>query len=471
MENLIKEIQETKESFSLNLDDHTGFNDFEYSKGLLWNFKKYFMNNKTPVYFLLGLSLQANAAALDNIDYQTYLKETIDQSNQIINTYYKEELPELSPLIIKEAILKEKDLIVKNPFWNKSAITIIFKTVDSDIYALLKNDVNEKTAHQINFISNQSIFFSRPSHEQEYISNFLNGQDSYFYPVTLHPEELTEVASEFSPKFKELAIFSVIYHEAAHASFEQTISDIKLNYVGNILNLSQGLYSEIHSDIAGIWMAGRKLDVKLNDFIEFLDEYIYFRSKMIDNKDYIHVTSTALLEFKNLLKNNPNIYTEIPDLQISVMSALITDYSTSKDYSDSIKEHLKKEGVVLNPELIFQSLKSFKDKSTNMEESNNLEKLVYKFYLREKMIEMGYTYSNRQEEIELAFKIGNEFYTLKEEDLKTNSNIIFSKYIDKNVDMVNIIEYSKSLGDNFLTNFLTQYKNKELSTRLVNKKI
>ena len=31
MENLIKEIQEIKESFSLNLDDHTGFNDFEYS--------------------------------------------------------------------------------------------------------------------------------------------------------------------------------------------------------------------------------------------------------------------------------------------------------------------------------------------------------------------------------------------------------------------------------------------------------
>ncbi|MBX9838678.1 MAG: hypothetical protein K2X69_10245, partial [Silvanigrellaceae bacterium] len=241
--------------------------------------------------------------------------------------------------------------------------------------------------------------------------------------------------------------------------------------IGNILNLSQGLYSEIHSDISGIWMAGRQLDVKLPDFIEFLDEYIYFRAKMIDNKDYIHVTSTALLEFKNLLKNNPNIYNEIPELQISVMSALITDYSTSKDYSDNIKEYLLKEGVTLDSELIFKSLKSFKDKSNNMEESNNIEKLFYKFYLREKMIEMGYTYSNRQEEIELAFKIGNEFYQLNDENLKTSSNIIFSKYIDKNVDMVNIIEYSKSLGDNFLTNFLTQYKNKELSTKLVNKKI
>lgn len=469
MTNLFNEIQEIKEAFSLNLDDHTAFNNFEQSKGLLWNFKKYFLNNKTPIYFLLGLSLQANANALDNFDYQNYLKETIDKSNQILNSYYREDLPEISPEIIKEAILKEKDFIAKNPFWNGNVLTVIFKTVDSDIYSKLKEDVNKQTANQINFVSNQSIFFNRPTKEQEYINNFLNGYDDYFYPVTIYPNELIEVAQEFSSEFKELVIYSIIYHEAAHASFEQTISNMKVNYSGNMLNLEETLYSESHSDIAGVWMAARQLNVPLESFIRYLDEYIKFRSNMIENKDYDHLTSVPLLEFKSILKNNSNIYNEIPLKQISVMSALITDYSTSKDYNIQLKDFLSKNKINLNNDFIYQNLIKFKENAINRKLSSNLEKIVYKLYLREQMIEKGYRFENRQEEIELAFEIGEKFLKLDNSKINDISAQIFSKYFEKNIDMLNIVEYLKVIDQNIFNDFINNYNNKELNKVIVKK--
>lgn len=45
MSNIIIDIKEIKEAFFLNLEDYTNFDDFEISKGLLWNFKTYTHNH------------------------------------------------------------------------------------------------------------------------------------------------------------------------------------------------------------------------------------------------------------------------------------------------------------------------------------------------------------------------------------------------------------------------------------------
>lgn len=49
-------IAETSEAFVLNLDDYSGLDDFEYSKGLLWDFKYYLGSNDVGISELLDLN-------------------------------------------------------------------------------------------------------------------------------------------------------------------------------------------------------------------------------------------------------------------------------------------------------------------------------------------------------------------------------------------------------------------------------
>lgn len=49
------EILETKEIFTLNLDGFSDINDFEDSKGLLWNFRHYLSHSDNNVSILLGV--------------------------------------------------------------------------------------------------------------------------------------------------------------------------------------------------------------------------------------------------------------------------------------------------------------------------------------------------------------------------------------------------------------------------------
>lgn len=48
-------IAETSEAFVLNLDDYSGLDDFENSKGLLWDFKYYLSGNDVNISALLDL--------------------------------------------------------------------------------------------------------------------------------------------------------------------------------------------------------------------------------------------------------------------------------------------------------------------------------------------------------------------------------------------------------------------------------
>ncbi len=52
-------ILETKEIFTLNLDDYSGIDDFEESKGLLWSFRHYLKNNKNDVHVLLRIKKES----------------------------------------------------------------------------------------------------------------------------------------------------------------------------------------------------------------------------------------------------------------------------------------------------------------------------------------------------------------------------------------------------------------------------
>lgn len=48
-------IAETSEAFVLNLDDYSGLDDFECSKGLLWDFKYYLSSHEVSISTLLDL--------------------------------------------------------------------------------------------------------------------------------------------------------------------------------------------------------------------------------------------------------------------------------------------------------------------------------------------------------------------------------------------------------------------------------
>lgn len=49
------EILETKEIFTLNLDDYSDINDFDNSKGILWDFKHYLSRNEDLFSKILGI--------------------------------------------------------------------------------------------------------------------------------------------------------------------------------------------------------------------------------------------------------------------------------------------------------------------------------------------------------------------------------------------------------------------------------
>lgn len=49
------EILETKEIFTLNLDGFSDIDDFDDSKGLLWNFRHYLSNSDNNISSLLGV--------------------------------------------------------------------------------------------------------------------------------------------------------------------------------------------------------------------------------------------------------------------------------------------------------------------------------------------------------------------------------------------------------------------------------
>jgi len=70
-------ILETKDIFALNLDDFSGLDDFEISKGLIWNFKYYLVHNTININELFKIS-ENQVNVLIDVDNNTEFTRIID---------------------------------------------------------------------------------------------------------------------------------------------------------------------------------------------------------------------------------------------------------------------------------------------------------------------------------------------------------------------------------------------------------
>lgn len=86
-------ILDTKDIFALNLDSYSGLDDLEYSKGLLWNFNYYLLNNDNNVNDLLGISKSTLEQLTVNSTNANLFNQVIEHiSEQLLRDYPEFEL-------------------------------------------------------------------------------------------------------------------------------------------------------------------------------------------------------------------------------------------------------------------------------------------------------------------------------------------------------------------------------------------
>jgi hypothetical protein len=366
------DIQTIKENFDDRLYQ---VDEFKATKGILNNFSKYITDNKAMLIGLLAatsINAMSQLSVIKDMDFGSLLAssqqyETVIQqknepmvneiivksdfsemnlpsnletfknkvvlSNSISNANY---LGQHIPKLTDEGILSLKNLGIdntmafKNPFWENNVLEIENSSVGSRFYH--DDAIMDANLHSAKVLSVHT--------EEKLIINF---------------SEVGKIADFIGVKNedRDLILKYVIYHEAAHGSFEQSH---EFNPTEQVNKREVDL--ETHADLASIMMISSETK-NLNDFNKLIDYAMEFRMKRMQT-DISHNTTFALAELKQLVNKNPELL-HIKPTDISTFSATISNQVNNHVFSDKELNNLKQYGVDFSEGKILKDMKERKN--------------------------------------------------------------------------------------------------------------
>lgn len=317
-------IHRIKEGFSENLNNMDGY--FKKTKEALNNFNDFLENNKKLVIGIASASLLSTAALVYDtyqstrtvsLDmYSTSKVAQVKNRTEAITTEFLKATSELSQIKNKKYNKDEhefnnethnyikgqqsdKGTVFKNPFWPDNIIT-------------LYNKANEKSKYHPEGLRNSPIDTSQHIIDMDYV-------------------ETKKMAKGMNvDKDKQYLVDNfVFYHEAAHASYSQSIP-----YAGSTTNR---IDNELMSDISSLIYMGHE---RKADFDYMIDKVIKYRIEEVATSGFSHNSVYGLIELKKAIQKNMLILDIEPE-NISQFSDMFVKELKSVNLSVHHKNSLK----------------------------------------------------------------------------------------------------------------------------------
>lgn len=258
--------------------------------------------------------------------------EDVKVAHQIKNIKHTDHVRELNDDGVKDALKLNSDqmIVFKNPFWENNTIEIYgAKEKQGSMY----KPVYAEHAHQYTISNSLYLIDNSPNEIRLAKEQRLEGQtdqdlfDWYKY---------------------------IIYHEAAHASLNQSF-----NYNPATSMYNRTIDRETHADIAAITLLGVE-NGKLPYFNKVVDNLIKSRIEGLEYGDYTHNTAYALVELKRTINENPSLLkmnkSDVIEFASVISNKISTNLMNPQDYGieftptrERIKQDIenKKNGMLI----------------------------------------------------------------------------------------------------------------------------
>lgn len=308
MTNKFKAIKQLRDSFEFNLDD-VASNQFETTRSVFDDFKSVFNTKAIAIAVMMGLSVSVMAG--QPTPPLTAIQDTFNQSIQMANSNYKDNLP----TYFEDKSTIKSDTTLKNEFWKGSVVTLVVGNAVSDE---VEDDKYEKQIYLMNKAVGTALYVSEFISRESGDANYYNAQSTYKHYFRNDHSNLIDFEDRFRPHNKRYFDDYITYHEMAHACFEQENSRLTTN-IALHLNPTQ---FEAHSDVAALLMVANKHAMKYEEFRDLALNLAEVRSyNAAAFKDTSHNSSITLIELVHTLDNNKNLYEKMSVDKISAFAA------------------------------------------------------------------------------------------------------------------------------------------------------
>lgn len=322
-------ITKIKENFVENLNENKSY--FNKAKSALTNFDNFMQNSPKIVASLaaacivattsLGYNIYEDTRTVSLDMYNTNQVAQVKNRTDAITTEFLKTQPQISQIKNKnynddtyefnngshdyiKDVPADKGTVFKNPFWPNNIVTVYNKPNEASKYhpERLNNHPIDKSNHVIDMDYNQIR------------------ERGILMGVSFDKQYLTESL--------------VFYHEAAHASYSQSIP-----YSGATTNR---IDNELKSDISALIYIGHQ---KKEDFDYLIDKAVAFRILTLSEdgnmSGFSHNTAYGLMELKKAIQKNPMILDIAPE-NISQFSDMfvkeLKSVNLSSHHENSLKE-------------------------------------------------------------------------------------------------------------------------------------
>lgn len=333
-------INEIKENFEDNLNQSEGY--FSRAKKAFANFDEFMQNPKIALGLWAAIVAASGTLGYDvyknefekKVDLDMYKSSIADvrvrttqmtddflrvplEAATIRNIKYSDNIYELNNASNEFIKLSEpnKPHIYKNPFWPNNIISIYNKPNDASKYhpEHLPNTAIDRSNHIIDMDYNQTKSIAKQMKVPEDNQYLV---DSY-----------------------------ILFHEAAHASYSQSIP-----YAGKITN---NMENELKSDISALILIGRE---RKEDFDYLIDKVIDWRMHNLSffgGQDFGHNTAYGLMELKKAVNMNITVLDMAPE-NISQFSDMFVKELNSVNLSQHHVNSLKDLKIPTSSEIKFE---------------------------------------------------------------------------------------------------------------------
>lgn len=376
-------IKKIKNSFEENLEN-TNYKSFLATKEILYNFKEIFNPKNLAIVALFSTT---SAYAFDSPEL---INKSFEDSIKIQSLYYNEQLPEYfsNKSIIEQ---NKKDIVLKNEFWKNNVTTLVFEEADEN---LLNNNLDKEIAQSFSeekgIISKhkEAVYVKRYSTNEitdEHYKKFVSTMNTYPNFIKNEGANVASAIKEYIPdNYKPLVEEFITYHEMAHSSYEQLISQYK-KFTEINFDLSSSVSFESHSDLSSLILTSKNNNLSFEEFSEFAKGLANFRSqRAFTHNDSGHNSSGVLLDFINN-KNSKEIYETIHKDKISSFSAYYIEQLSKIDSKIFLKK-INNLGLETDIDSILDYINIIKDKTLKNEKDFSVSQLIYHNSMQEVML-------------------------------------------------------------------------------------
>ncbi len=465
-------IREIKDNFQDNLDN-TNYKSFLATKEILYNFKEIFNPKNLAIVALFSTS---GAYALDSPEV---INKSFQDSIKIQSLYYNANLPEY--FANKSTIEQnKKDIILKNEFWKNNVVTLVFDEADDNLLnSNLDKEIIKSFSEEKVIISSmkEAVYIKKYATDEiteNHYNQFVNTKNTYPNFMKNEASNVSGLIKVHIPdKYKPFVEEFITYHEMAHSSYEQNISQYK-KFTEINFDLTSPMAFESHSDLSSLIITSKNNNLSFEEFSEFTKGVANFRAQrvMTDN-DVGHNSSGVLLDFINN-KNSKEIYETINNDKISAFSAYYIE-QLSKIDSKTLLNRINNLGIKTDIDSLLENINIVKDKKEKNEINFNAAEVIYYNLIQQVMIKRDPNLKEMVDDVikgkgnysydDLRYSIHNNIINMDDKD-----KMIYAANINKNLKNINYYEFYTMFNGAMGNKFTEYYKNSYLEEEFTKNK-